>query len=274
MTDTTATETLDQDSHEFYSHTLQTLTASDVPFLLAGAYAFQRYTGIARHTKDLDVFILARDIDRALAALAEAGYRTELTFPHWLGKAHSHDNFVDLIFRSGNGISTVDDSWFVHAMDDHVLGIPVKVCPAEELLWTKLFIMERERYDGADVAHVIRARGPELDWSRLLKNVGEHWRVLLSHLILFGFIYPSERERVPGWVIQQLLQRLQTDLASPPSTDRVCQGTFLSRAQYLIDLERDGFRDARLEPTGNMTVKQTEHWTAAIEDEHPPKADA
>ena len=61
--------------------------------------------------------------------------------------------------------------------------------------------MERERYDGADVAHLLRAHGDRLDWPRLLRRFGPHWRVLLSHLVLFGFIYPGERALVPAWVM-------------------------------------------------------------------------
>ena len=30
-----------------------------MPFLVGGAYAFARYTGIERHTKDFDVFVRA-----------------------------------------------------------------------------------------------------------------------------------------------------------------------------------------------------------------------
>ena len=40
------------------------------PFLVGGAYAFARYTGIERHTKDFDVFVRPRDFDRALDAFA------------------------------------------------------------------------------------------------------------------------------------------------------------------------------------------------------------
>ena len=53
--------------------------------------------------------------------------------------------------------------------------------------------MERERYDGADIAHLLRARADQLAWRRLLRRFGPHWRVLLGHLVLFGFVYPGER---------------------------------------------------------------------------------
>src|SRR5437899_2577696 len=83
---------------------------------------------------------------------------------------------------------------------DEVLGVPVRLCPAEEIIWSKAFIMERERYDGNDVAHLLRARGCALDWDRLLRRFDGHWRVLLSHIVLFGFIYPAERAAIPARV--------------------------------------------------------------------------
>ena len=79
-----------------------------------------------------------------------------MAFHHWLAKAHHGDKFIDVIFNSGNGVAEVDDEWFAHAVDEEVLGAPVKLVPAEEMIWSKAMIMERERYDGADVAHLLR----------------------------------------------------------------------------------------------------------------------
>src|SRR5205807_7701504 len=125
-----------------------------VPFLLGGAYAFGHYTGIPRHTKDLDLFLRRADVRAALAAFTAAGYRTELLFAHWLGKAFHGNDFVDIIFSSGNGMCPVDDAWFDHAIEAEVLGAKVRLVPAEEMVWQKAYIMERERFDGADVNHL------------------------------------------------------------------------------------------------------------------------
>lgn len=76
------------------------------------------------------------------------------------------------------------------------------------------------------------------------------------------------RDRIPDWVMQELLQRLQSEMSSGSPTDRVCQGTVLSRAQYLVDIEHWGYEDARLCPRGNMTEQEIAQWTAAIEGNH------
>lgn len=254
---------LDPRTREFYQKAITVLTDSKVPFLVGGAYAFERYTGIARHTKDIDFFAREDDCKRILEAFSKEGYRTEFTFPHWLGKAYLEDQFADMIFSSGNGVSPVDDSWFEHAVESEVLGVSLKLCPVEEMLWSKMFIMERERYDGADVAHLLYACAKQINWSHLLERFDPYWRLLLSHLILFGFIYPTEQNLIPAEVMQELLGRLQNELQQTPSTEKVCQGTLLSRQQYLPDLKR-GYHDARLQPRGNMTAEQLEVWTAAI----------
>ena len=249
----------------FYRRALHLLEGSGIRFLVGGAYALQRYTGIVRHTKDFDVFVRPADCRRVLDTFAAAGYRTELTFPHWLGKVYGGDDFIDVIFSSGNGVATVDDGWFEHAVDEDVFGEAVKLCPVEETIWSKGYVLERERYDGADIAHLLRARGRDLDWRRLLGRYGRHWRVLLSHLVLFGFIYPSDRDAVPAWVLEELTGRLLRETKAPPPARKVCQGTLISREQYLTDLEEWGYEDARLRPGGPMSPGDVQIWTEAID---------
>jgi len=270
---TTAGARLDPVSREFYRRVMGGLEARGIPFLVGGAYAFERYTGIARHTKDFDLFVHPRDVDRALETLAADGCTTDVPFPHWLAKAQCGADVVDLIYSSGNGVALVDDDWFRHSVEDVVLDAPVRLIPAEEMIWSKAFIMERERYDGADVAHILRACADQLDWPRLLHRFDVHWRVLLQHLVVFGFIYPCERARVPAAVVRELMGRLDRELTRP-AADRVCQGTLVSRAQYLVDVQHWGYDDPRLAPQGNMTSEERERWTAGIADDGPPKLPA
>jgi hypothetical protein len=260
-------EFLDPQTHAFYCRMLGALEDARIPFLVGGAYALGHYTGVERHTKDLDVFIHRRDYERTMQTLAEVGCKTELTFSHWLGKARCGEDFIDVIFSSGNGVAEVDDEWFEHARDGSALGVLVRVIPPEEMIWSKAFIMERERFDGADINHLLRACGAEIDWERLLRRFGSHWRVLLSHLLLFGFVYPAQRSNVPDWVLDELLGRTWQEAHETSAAAQVCRGTLLSRAQYLIDVERWGYEDARLVPTGSMTWREVARWTAAIGQE-------
>ena len=180
---------------------IEVLMDANVPFVVGGAYAYCTYTGIYRDTKDLDLFPRKRDALRALETLEKDGWRTERTDEVWLYKAFKGEWFVDFIFSSGNGVATVDDEWFEHAKVGEVMGHQTLIAPAEEIIWSKGFVLERERYDGADVAHLFKSAGPKMDWDRLLRRFDRHWEVLLSHLMLFRFAYPCERDTVPEWVI-------------------------------------------------------------------------
>jgi len=249
-------------TRRFFRRTLAALVAAGVDFLVGGAFAIERYAGLVRDTKDFDVFVRPRDRGRLLATLAAVGCETEEPYPHWLAKARCAGDVVDVIFNSGNAMCEVDDGWFAHATGGRVLGVPVRFVPAEELLWSKAFVQERERFDGADVVHLLHARGPDLDWDRLLARFGEHWRVLYAHVILFGYVFPSERRRVPRAVMAELGRRL-ADEARPPRGPRVCRGTLLSRTQYATEVGEGGYADARVVPLGHMTPATAASWTAA-----------
>lgn len=256
---------IERETLKFYRDTLQLLNDRGLPYLVGGAYAYERYTGIARHTKDFDIFIRRTDFEQFRRVLTEAGLHVELTFPHWLGKAFKGDDFIDLIFSGGNGVATVDDGWFAHAVDETVFGVPVRLCAPEEIIWSKSYVMERERYDGADIAHILRATVERLDWDRLLRRFGDHWPLLYVNLVLFGFIYPDRRQLVPREVMEQLTKRVLDDTASAGPRG-LCQGTLISRQQYLTDIDRWGCEDARLKPRGEMSRQDIDHWTAAIEE--------
>jgi hypothetical protein len=261
--DTSTARPADDRAADFYNDALRRLQDTGIPFLLGGAFAFSHYSGVPRNTKDIDVFVRPEDYPRVLEAFERLGYETEVPFPHWLGKIRGGQFFMDVIFSSGNGVARVDDLWFDHAVCTELLGLHVRLTPAEEMIWSKAFIQERERFDGADVMHLLRAKAPSLDWARLLMRFGEHWRILLSHLILFEFVYPDKRQDVPAWVTVELVRRLHASQPDPRSD--VCYGTLLSREQYLHDLDGWNYRDGRERPAGAMTREEIDIWTAAVD---------
>ncbi len=256
-----------QSAHEVYREALADLGCDGVPFLIGGAFALERYTGLVRRTKDLDIFVRQADRFRLMDRLTAAGFQFEWRFTHWLGKAWKGDHSIDLIFNSGNGLCPVDDLWFHHAVPSKVMDVDVLLVPPEEMLWSKAFVMERNRYDGGDIAHLLRAAAPSMDWARLLLRFNGHWRVLFSHVILFGYIYPSHRLRIPQWFMNEMIRRLELDMKSLPADQRVCQGTLLSWSQYLIHLDRGEYEDARQRPRGSLTPEETRYMTDVLSQE-------
>jgi hypothetical protein len=254
------------DALAFYRTVMRGLLDRGIPYLVGGAYALLRHGGIQRFTRDLDLFVLRETVPAIERAAREMGFEAREFSSHWLWKIETDAGYVDLIWGSGNAAAPVDQDWFWHAVEGDVFGIPARLIPAEEMIWSKSYIQERERFDGADVVHVLERRAETLDWQRLLARFGSHWRVLLGHIVMFGFVYPDHRHRIPLFVMRELTSRLQDEMVpewdSTPTN--LCGGTLLSRSEYLVDLER-GYRDSRLPPTGVMSRQQIEEWSRLAE---------
>jgi hypothetical protein len=247
----------------FHQDVMQLLDRCGIKFLIGGAYALGYYTGVARDTKDFDLMLRPRDVPFALRTCQNAGYAAEFVFTHWLAKVWSANAFVDIIFRAGNGLGEVDDVWFSAAPATETFGIAAKIAPAEELIWQKAFIMERERFDGADVIHLLASRAAQINWKHLIERFGPDCRVLMSHLVLFGFAFPSKRNLIPTAVIDELSARLGKELGEPPPVQPLCSGTLLSRLQYLSDITSGGFIDARTTQRCRIKPEEIQEWTKA-----------
>jgi hypothetical protein len=246
---------------DVYRAVLWHLREGGIPYLVGGTYALEHHAGLVRDTKDLDLFVRRADWSRVEETLAPQGIKCELVFTHWLGKARDNNHFVDLIFAGGNGLVEVDDDWLAHGVPSVILEVPVHLVAAEEMIWSKAFVMERERYDGADLTHIVLKSGTHMDWMRLIRRFGQQAAVLLSHLMMFQFVYPGHRAIVPDWVMDELWRRSR---AEPQVPERLCRGTLLSREQYLVDVSEWGYLDAREMPVGRMTPQQIQDWTDAI----------
>lgn len=213
-----------------------------LPYAVAGAFALQAHTGICRDTKDLDLFLTSENAAAALSHLRTDGFECEICDPVWLFKAHRGDYFVDLITGMSNAAISVEDSWIQRAMPADVHGVKTRVLAAEELLVSKLFITRRERFDGADIAHVIYGTRGKLDWQRILQLAGENWEMLLWMLVLFRYVYPAQTCFVPSELWQDLLQRFQKAITHPDPTASF-RGSLIDEKMFAIDLNDWGLEN-------------------------------
>lgn len=249
----------------FYKDVLRILNESNAKYLIGGSLALAHYMHLPRSPKDLDVFLRREDVNSTLDLLSKHGYDTLVVHSHWLAKAYKNELFIDFIFNSGNGIAQVDDTWFEGAPKGEVFGQEALICRPEDIIWSKAFIMDRERFDGADVSHLIRDAGKQFDWQRLLERFETHWRMLLAHVMMYQFIYPGD-DSIPQWVVDHLLARAARQNAKSEAGDsKLCQGTLLSRDQYNSDVDMYGYADGRLAPTGNMSEAELNTYLSAVD---------
>ena len=202
----------------------------------------QQHTGIWRFTKDLDLFLTAESVEPALGQLRQRGYECEVCDPVWLAKARRDDFFVDLITGMSNGAIAVDDSWIERSQPAEIIGVETRVLRAEELLASKLFVTRRERFDGADIAHIIHSTQGKMDWDRILAIAGEHWEILLWALILFRYVYPMHTDYVPFSLWSDLLTRYM-QLVTKPEPDARFRGSLIDDKMFAIDVNEWGMDD-------------------------------
>jgi hypothetical protein len=270
-----------EEEREVYRRALQALNAAALPYVVAGAYAIYEHTGIYRQTKDLDLFVEPSVVIPAARALHDAGFVMRLEDLHWIAKGFVGDRFVDLIYGMGNSVAFIDDQWFTHSRPGVLAAQPVRIAPAEELIWHRLFINERHRHDMSDIVHLLLCVGDTFDWERLVARVGPHWPLLLAQLQTFSFVYPGYRSNVPAWVMEQLLEQARADNGRDEGDPDVTRGTLISRFSFAIDVREWGFAD----PRGDMVRQARNHplireigasgvWDERSEDHDPRKEDS
>lgn len=224
---------------------LRTLNEAKIPFAVGGAYALYAYTGGWRNSKDLDVFLEPRDLKPALDALARAGFETEVRDRQWLAKVHRPPYFMDLLFAlRHNDTVRLSEDWFASCHFAEFLGVPICFLAREELLASKVYLAARDRFDGADILHLIRAAKGELDWQRILALLGGDDLILLWHLILFQFVYPGHADYLPAELMDRAWERLRASRGAPLDP-RTFQGMLLDPVAFATDCELWGYANAR-----------------------------
>ncbi len=229
-----------------YRSALEALNKANIPYAIAGAFALHEHSGIWRDTKDLDVVLEAGCVPEAFDQLQQLGFTTFIEDPVWLAKAYRGEFFVDIITALGNAVLRVDRSWIDRATPITLFDVPCHVLAAEEVIASKLFISRRERFDGADIAHLIHARAEKLDWGRIEALLGDHWELVLWALIFFAYVYPSHTDMVDASVWQRLLKRFESELQMP-GKGKPFRGTLIDPNMFAIDVKEWGERDMFLE---------------------------
>jgi hypothetical protein len=214
---------------------LGALECRRVPYAVSGAFALRQHTGICRQTKDLDLFVTAQNCAAALECLRQEGMECDVADPVWLAKARRGEYFVDLITGMSNGLILVEDSWIERARPAVVYGVTTRVLAPEELVASKIFVARRERFDGADIAHVIYGTYGSFDWRREMELVGEHWEMLLWSLVLFRYVYPGQSHYVPAEIWCELLRRFEAEIRKPNPEARF-RGSLVDDNMFAIDV--------------------------------------
>lgn len=238
------TSWIEPEQREVYRHCLTRLKEIEIPFILAGAFALYAYTGIRRNTKDLDVFLPSEHVEPALSALEEEGFRTEVRDGLWLAKAHKGPYFVDLIFSMPNKEVRIDMDWIRRSGRVEIFGMSIPMISLEELILSKIYVARMDRFDGADIAHLIRGSQGRVDWTRILRALGVDQPLLLWHFIFFQLIYPGLTRFLPTTLMDEIygaMRKRRTEAVN----EKAFRGMLIDPVSFAVDCEEWGFEDIR-----------------------------
>ncbi|MEX2193781.1 MAG: nucleotidyltransferase family protein [Thermoleophilaceae bacterium] len=146
------------------------LRDAGVPFMLGGSLAAW-VRGGPPSRKDLDLMLAPGDAGRALEVLAEAGLRTERPPEDWLFKAWHGHTLIDLIFRP-KGLE-LDDGAFGRAEQMDVFAIPMLVMSLEDMVATKLLVLDEHSLDLEPMLQIARALRERIDWEQVRAQTAE-----------------------------------------------------------------------------------------------------
>jgi hypothetical protein len=105
-----------------------------------------------------------------------------------------------------NRRATVDEGWLSRGPEVKVRGETLRIVPTEEMIWAKLYVLQRERCDWPDVLNLIYAAGPKLDWQYLLDRLAEDMPLLRGVFSIYAWLCPRRSEELPPWLWARLAQ--------------------------------------------------------------------
>jgi hypothetical protein len=179
-----------------------------IPFAVGGAFGTAVYTGELRNTKDFDFYVLPEHRDAMKEVISQAGledHHDRLPYNQsWIYRGSLGDVIVDAIWAMANLRADVDHRWLSHGLEVTIRGEPMRAIPIEELIWSKLYVVQRDRSDWGDVFNLIDARAESVDWDHLLTRLADDAPLLTGALAVFSWLAPSRARDIPRPVWSRL----------------------------------------------------------------------
>ena len=198
---------------QVYQAVIDTVCNRDLPFALGGAFALATYTGRWRNTKDLDLYVLPSHHQEVIDLVEKAGlkdYYEKLPYDrNWIYRSYQEIKggdpvIIDVIWSMANSRADIDTVWVKNGPELEVRGNVLRVIPPEELIWGKLYVMQKERSDWPDILNIIQSTGPDLNWEHLLARIRDDDRLLASLLSIFAWLNPERAAQLPTWLWSRL----------------------------------------------------------------------
>ncbi|HZQ47715.1 MAG TPA: hypothetical protein VFC07_11925, partial [Verrucomicrobiae bacterium] len=120
-----------------------------------------------------------------------------------------------------NRRAEVDELWFERAKNVVIRDETIQIAPAEELLWCKLYILQRDHCDWTDIFNLLYTIGPQLDWNHLLERLGADVPLLQAALMVFNWLCPNRLTGLPPRLRKQFIPPTPKKNANQCRMDRI-----------------------------------------------------
>lgn len=188
-------EFLDEEEWRGFSDVVTAAEAAGIEVLLGGALGLSAYMPLRRRTKDVDLYVMPEDRQRLIAVLSENGFEDlydQMPYDRgWIYRGVRRGVIVDIIWSFANRRAEVDERWFRHSRAIPCADTVLRIVPPEELIWAKLFVMQRDRCDWPDILNLLFYTGATLDWERLAARLGPDRPLLEALLSVFTWLCPG-----------------------------------------------------------------------------------
>lgn len=208
-----------------YHDVMRSACQRGAPFALGGSQAMSLYVGRLRVSKDLDIYVKPDDRDHFIGMLTELGfedYHEQKPYDRrWIYRGIRGDSIVDVIWSMANRRTEVDDDWLMRGMEVDIEGCRVRLIPLEEMLWSKLYVLQRDRCDWPDILNLLDNTHQQLDWRRLLNRLGPDKALLAGLLHIYAWLRPDQARKTPAWVWLELTPEFAADAPREQMLHRV-----------------------------------------------------
>jgi hypothetical protein len=191
-----------------YRRVMQEARAAGVRLAFGGAFATGVYTGDLRNTKDFDFYILPAQREAMIEATRRAGlhdYHDQLPYDrNWIYRASSDGVIVDSIWAMANRRTEVTERWLTTGPLVQLREEVIRAIPIEDLIWSKLYVLQRDRCDWGDVLNLIQAQTQVIAWPALIDRLGEDAPLLGGVLLVYAWLAPERAAVIPSAIWDRL----------------------------------------------------------------------
>lgn len=202
---------------DLYTPVIFEARGAGIDFVLGGGLAFCEYSGRLRNTKDVDLFFLPEDRDRLVKILGHHGwtdYYDHKSYDRtWIYRGFRAGLILDLIWSLPNHRGDVTPEWLTGANKVEIHGTEMRLLSLEDLVWSKLYVMQRERCDWPDIFNMLNASAEHVNWEYLMERLGPDTALFGGVLAAYRWLCPVQAANLPEWVWERcgLITNLKQD---------------------------------------------------------------